>query len=758
MLLPRTFSRSLSYSSSIAAMTFPPARGAFLTSASPRHPKNHPMRSSAQTMATSTSTSLRALPEWIVDAATNHPVASIGSIAGLVALLALLQYRGAIRKRLKLMREESWLFGAGVTMERIPTDEWRKDKTLITNSGLFANMALLELNPDFQQQATAEGWSLMTLGDYLSSLRPKQLPKKFSTDAIPKIIQREIEAGLGAALLKVLGPNLGIALLPAVGTGAIQKRAQALASSAAVKWFFDQGGEGEETSAAISASQDKGGIPLGFLTLLAGANLNAKFNSRAEPNKDIQQQQSANVSNFNLTAMEKMTAGEVVKGPSFVDPADTLVPQDNFCLEADFDRVIRRMESKLGAHPEHQKGHVASPEHQVALEVASKQAVQHNKDQTSTYDPEDTSMAAPVPINSRLFPDLHMGWGNAKCTHTKREVLKMRLISLLLNRLGANYQKMASGSKGGLYTVQMTPNGPKMTKPSELVQALMDSGHKIEVVPTSRLTTFGLALCVKEPNGQWTNVPLGVFLESGFEDEHGNASPAMMPHSGLDMYITGPLAGSRADGTPSTLRIQHFIGIEGFCGWKSHESPQVPFNEAVEQGARLTGSDAVRASRLAALYANALNGLATDLHLPFGGYGVTSVCNDSAAVVQHCLYGHNTIYPMTSIGKFAQRTMRYVQHFRQRLEDQQGLSSKDEEIQDLSALVYAMKQLPNDINSAPSNAESAARRMLRTIQPRLPFMLNVDSKQVMEAIITEEYAGKANHGDAQLREHVREKK
>jgi len=228
-----------------------------------------------------------------------------------------------------------------------------------------------------------------------------------------------------------------------------------------------------------------------------------------------------------------------------------------------------------------------------------------------------------------------------------------------------------------------------------------------------------------------------------------------MPHSGLDMYITGPLAGNRADGTPSTLRIQHYIGIEGFCGWKSHESPRVPFNEAVEQGERLTGSDAVRASRLAALYANALNGVATDLHLPFGGYGVTSVCNDSAAVVQQCLYGHSTIYPMTSIGKFAQRTMRYAQKFRQNLIGQQNLSFKDDEIKDLSTLIDAIKQLPNDINSAPSNAESAAFRMLRTIQPRLPFMLNVDSKHVMEAIIAEEKAERNNHPNTKTCELVR---
>ena len=61
-------------------------------------------------------------------------------------------------------------------------------------------------------------------------------------------------------------------------------------------------------------------------------------------------------------------------------------------------------------------------------------------------------------------------------------------------------------------------------------------------------------------------------------------APAMMPHSGLNMYIKGPIAGNRADGTQSELSIQHFIGIEGFCGWKSHANPDVPFNEAIPMG------------------------------------------------------------------------------------------------------------------------------------------------------------------------------
>lgn len=242
-------------------------------------------------------------------------------------------------------------------------------------------------------------------------------------------------------------------------------------------------------------------------------------------------------------------------------------------------------------------------------------------------------------------------------------------------------------------------------------------------------------MCIKEKDSSYTNIPLGVFLESGYEDKYGRMAHAMLPHSGLDMTIRGPLAGSRTDGTPSTLALQHFIGIEGFCGWHSHANAVVPFNEPVPAGSPLTGENAVRAIRLAGLHAIVLNGLATELGLPFGGYGTTAVCNDSAAILQQCLYGETTIYPLTSIGRFAQRTRRYAQDFRNELAKHEGF---DVEVHDLDALVLAMKQLPSDINASPAGAYSAAKRMLHTLQPKLPFRLMHDTKNVMESIIEEE--------------------
>jgi hypothetical protein len=638
-----------------------------------------------------------------------HPVTSLGSVLGILSILALLKYRGAIQRQLEILKTESWLFGAGVTMERCDDDV---DETNTSNR-LFEELQLLQLSDEFADTYQQQGWKLTTLGEYLSSLRPKGMIWK-AVDT-PQMIQREIEAGLAAGLLKALGPNLGRALLPAVGSGFVQKRAQSVASTIAAKWILN------------NKESDKAGIPVPFMTLLSIADTNAKLNAN-----ETLAEQDTKLPDVNLTAMTKMERGEVVKGPSF---CENDIP-NHFVISLDFDKTVRKMEQRLVQGDDY--GGLASTELKMAKEtVLDQETVDSNTEElrSESYDPDDLRLGEPVPVNPRLFPDLHIGYGDAKSSHTKREVLKMRLLSILLNKLGANYYKQVNGAADDLFTVQLSDEDKPISTPSEFVQALLDTGHEIEAVPSSRLTTFGIGMCIKEKDGSYTNVPLGVFLESGYEDKDGRMAPAMLPHSGLDLRIRGPLAGSRTDGTPSTLALQHFIGIEGFCGWHSHANPVVPFNEAVPAGAPLRGENAVRAVRLAGLHAIVLNGLASELGLPFGGYGTTAVCNDSAAIIQQCLYGETTIYPLTSIGRFAQRTIRYAKNFRNELAKHDGF---DVEVQDLDALVQAMKQLPSDINASPSCANSAAKRMLHTLQPKLPFRLMHDAKSVMESIIEEE--------------------
>ena len=79
--------------------------------------------------------------------------------------------------------------------------------------------------------------------------------------------------------------------------------------------------------------------------------------------------------------------------------------------------------------------------------------------------------------------------------------------------------------------------------------------------------------------------------------------------------------------------------------------------------------------------------------------------------------------------------MRYAQQLRDNLAERNGF---DHETRDLDAIIQAMRKLPSDINASPTTSKSAAERMLHTLQPKLPFALMHDAKQVMESILEEE--------------------
>lgn len=646
--------------------------------------------------------------EFLNNIKPTHVAVSVVVIIGTVYYL---RYRNAIKRRIKQVEEESWIFGMGVTMERV------KDPVLRRGTH-GRNYRILELNPTFRDKCEKNGWSIISLGEYMSSLQPKQLPQSVAGMERPQIIEREIEAGMAAALLKVLGPTLGRALLPAVGT--MQGTTHSLATGIATKWFVSSPKENENTE------EDKGGLPLSLMSLFVLSDTHAKVNPVTD--------------NDSLSAIDKMKLGEIGVTPSFI-------PQSPFFVSRDFEAAIAKMEDMVRNKHAASVGQstreldVAQGElldDELLAEDMRIQATKMNnqvnkKKKQAEYDPEGREMADPVPINPRLFPGLHLGWGHAKCTHTNREVLKNRLLSVLLNKLAANYYKKVKG-ESDIFSVQMSENDKEITTPWELVQGLIDSGHEIEMVPATSITTFGTSLSELQQDGSWTNIPLACFLESGYEDADGRMAPAFMPHSGLSMEISGPLIGSRADGTPCKCCIQHYISIDGFCGWQSNHNVDVPWLQAVEScGTRVTGKNAVRAARLAGLYANVLNGIATEMGLPHGGYGLTAVCNDSAAVLEECLYGMSTIYPMTSIGRFMQRTLRYAQRFQGELK---SIAVK-EEIDDLCAIINAMRRIPSDLNASPTNALNAAKRMLHCLPPDRPFQLMDDTKNVMESILRE---------------------
>jgi hypothetical protein len=156
----------------------------------------------------------------------------LGLLSVLFCLLPfLLKYTFSIRRRLK---QASHRF-----LQNTPEDPFRfvRDASLLKvrkDSG----MKLLELNPIFQDTFRKEGWNLVSLGDYLTSLKPATVPPSIDPENLPIFIQEEIEAALAVALLQTLGPIMGAAILPTVG--ALRKPLSQLSATKAAAGFVSQ--------------------------------------------------------------------------------------------------------------------------------------------------------------------------------------------------------------------------------------------------------------------------------------------------------------------------------------------------------------------------------------------------------------------------------------------------------------------------------------------------------------------------------------
>lgn len=127
------------------------------------------------------------------------------------------------------------------------------------------------------------------------------------------------------------------------------------------------------------------------------------------------------------------------------------------------------------------------------------------------------------------------------------------------------------------------------------------------------------------------------------------------------------------------------------------------------------------------------------MNLPFGGYGVLGVCNDSAAFVDFAVRGETNMYPLISTGRFLFHSGRRLLELKDSLSKHTGLETVTA---DLRRLVAAACQMDSDIHNSPSQLIGATRRYLAN-SPTSYFQLTEDSKNMMTAVaqIYQEYTG-----------------
>jgi len=333
-------------------------------------------------------------------------------------------------------------------------------------------------------------------------------------------------------------------------------------------------------------------------------------------------------------------------------------------------------------------------------------------------------------------------------------MLQNRLLAILLNRLGANDLEMtfcASSSeknekKSFAIHVEVNQKTTICTRPYEFVSSLSQLGYHVSVTPKLNITSFGLGLCVKEDDEgkRWSNIPVGVVIKSGYEDENGRMAMVALPHGGLVLEVTTKgseeeLHKKQNDTVilKGRCTVQHFVSIDGFCGWNSHHNVQVPWkiDDAIDSFPSMTDKEEMeRAIRLAGYSAIVLNSAATRQKLPRGGYGLIGTCNDSLALVEMAMWGQTNIYPLLSIGKYCTYLVREAKRCVSRFEEEKRDAFM---INDMKSIHKALLSLPSDLVAVPKHSGDAVRRMLHCMPPSMPFDFMDETKEVLESIQNE---------------------
>jgi hypothetical protein len=191
--------------------------------------------------------------------------------AGIVLFLAsgqLIRYAKSIRKRLKQLQDDARLFNSG--MVRLDPE----DRPSVSEQP----MRILELNPEFVE--ANKHFPMVSLGQYLSSLRPAMLPKDME---LSDWMETELQATMGVLLLSYLGPSFGKTMLPSLGFGAVQSKTHAIASTIARWWaghFDDEDGKTMKKSKKNPISSDSGVFPSTLTGMIESANTHGQvFNS-----------------------------------------------------------------------------------------------------------------------------------------------------------------------------------------------------------------------------------------------------------------------------------------------------------------------------------------------------------------------------------------------------------------------------------------------------------------------------------------------
>lgn len=595
----------------------------------------------------------------------------------------------------------------------------------------------LELEEDFLKKHVKQ-FPMMSMGQYLSQLRVSQDEEDGVQNEIPAILQKELEAVLGGYLLSHLGPRVGPAMLPLLGITQVDswltKVAGGIASWLAARLIVQDIKANQQSSSYDVA----GAFPFTVGEIVNLTNINQKMTQYGSAGE--------------ITPLDKLRQGEVGYSIRF-DESITRVSETGR-EESSKTKIDTQTEGESDSDDPRKESMIPNPflleeDLETAIQTMENR-IRSNDEASIEYDPDDVSFPPPVPFNERVLPDLYLGWGQATCTHTQREILLNRTFSVLLNKLSHNYYLLETpktnksseqnGESSEMFVVNA--NGTQCYFPDEFIQALVESGHQIEVCPRTTVTTFGIGACVKQKDGSFSGIPLGVFLRAGFEAENGDPLLFLGNHGGLDLSIRGPLIekviqGHHLEGRSAKCDVQFYVSIDGLCGWNSNHYPVVPWQQLEATSDIYSHEESLKAVRTTGILSVAFNSIATEMDLPFGGYGILGVCNDSAALADMAVRGATNLYPLISTERFLWHTLRRLVRMQTILQEQQAKTDasrivpSEKLLEDVANLIHATSVMDSDIHSKPSRVFDALRRY-DACYPNSIFQLTAKTKRMLQ--------------------------
>jgi hypothetical protein len=234
--------------------------------------------------------------------------------------------------------------------------------------------------------------------------------------------------------------------------------------------------------------------------------------------------------------------------------------------------------------------------------------------------------------------------------------------------------------------------GHAYTKLPNFLAALERAGHKVDVEVSHRVANFA-ALHATAPDGTLLDVPAPLMVRTGVKDAQGREAVVPAVHSELVIRVT-PGPDAKEPRLEAACKWYQGVSATGFFPVDLFETPAWA-GAAVPD--RFSGKEALKAVRMAGILSDVINHAARDQALQASGYGITGVCNDSVAIIQHALTGRVTGYPLLM------RDETLAPEIAKRLGDQARWDDAD-----LRAIRRSIAAVPSDVQA---NATSGARAL-----------------------------------------------